>query len=121
MSESDIARDQHDIFNLFALVRRSLTHLRQNMLHISHLSLALDRLVTRHCVDTCKLRLGQGREWIRRGSVLDWKLLYGILVGNCVILYRRSHLGGMGSDLCQESERHHQGTILLCMHDMIFM
>jgi hypothetical protein len=70
------------------------------MLHISHLFIALYRLVTRHCVDTCKLRLGQGREWIRRRSVLDWKLLYGILVGYLVILYRRSHLGGMGSDLC---------------------
>jgi hypothetical protein len=84
--------------------------------YISPVSLSLS-LVTRHCVDASKLRLGQGREWIRRGSVLDWKLLYGILVGDRVILDRRSHLGGMGSDLCQESERHHQGTILLCMND----
>jgi hypothetical protein len=41
---------------------------------------------------------------------VDWKPLYGILVGDHLVFSCRPRLGSMGSRLCQESNRHYQGT-----------
>jgi hypothetical protein len=122
--ESDAARDKHDIFNLFALVRECVhestrftrTHTAHFLLILcfSHslMSLYLNYVVTRGSIDDCKLRLGKGHKRAKSRVRLDRGLLYRILVGDHVIFPRRSHLGSRRTHLCQESQCYHQGTVL---------